>query len=897
MNCQRMLGIISAIRMTVMSGFKPALAKWADLIPRLNSTKLGVAMIMLLWFGVAAKFHENRQNDFANAKQDLQNLTYQFEENVIRSISEIDKALLYLRLTIQASNTTVDYHSLVRKSYVLSDLIVQVAIIDADGIMRASNVGPQPAPPINLSDREHYRAHLGTLADSLFISRPVIGRASGKWSVQLTRRFNKPDGSLGGVIVASFNPEHFAKFYGRIELGKGATYALIGTDGVVRATGGDEESRFPLGKDLTSDQKMSYAASEQTTTFVDVTTSSATPRFVAVKKVAGHPLLVSASVPEASIFADSERSLLWMVLASTLLSVMIGMSTLHTREADRRLRRKAIELKLTLEHMTQGIAMVTKDLRIPVINRQCIQLLDLPPEFLIDTPRFDELIRYQQHQGEFATANIDEKADPLDVFGPNDVAGIFNMYERTRPDGSVIEVRTTRVADGGFVRTYTDITSRRQAQTIANKLACEDPLTGLANRRVLTEAVDQLSADNTNQFGVLCLDLDRFKKVNDTQGHSVGDQLLKAVAERLKHSLRSTDLVARLGGDEFAVVLSPIKSARTCQIVVKRLVEAIGRPFEIDGRQILIGTSIGVAVGPADGRSTNDLLIAADLALYAAKAAGRGGYQFFAKEMNEEVKTRQAIEVDLRTAIAEQQLELHYQPIIKLKDNSIIGFEALARWTHPVTGPIAPDTFIPIAEETGLIMVLGEWALREACTQALKWPTDIGVAVNLSPLQFGSVDLVRTVENILEETGLSPARLELEITEGLLMRNTESTVAALHDLKKLGVRIAMDDFGTGYSSLSYLQSFPFDRIKVDRSFVSKLGTSSSSTSVIKAVVEIAKASGMQTTAEGVETEDQRAGLEELGYDEAQGYLFSRPLRLSQVASAIAQWNCKVPMAA
>ena len=906
MNIKSLFKTFSTVKATIATNLNHtklnflSLARYPKSLPslyRLNATMLGIAMTILLWFGIAAKYHENRQNDITNAKQDVQNFTLLFEENVLRSISEIDKALLYLRRIIQTSPAPIDYHSIVGTSDVLSDLIVQVAVIDAEGIMRASNVGPQPAPPTDLSDREHYRVHVGSTADKLFISKPVIGRASGKWSVQMTRSFKKANGSFGGVIVASFDPEHFAKFYGRIELGQGATYTLIGEDGVVRATGGDKQYQFALGKDLTGDKRLAHLNSNRTEIFSDVVTAAGIPRLVAVRKVAGRPLLVSTSIPEQAIYQSSNWSLLWMLLAGILLSIMIGVSTWHTRESDHQLKRKAIELELTLEHMTQGIAMVTKDLQIPVMNRQCIELLNLPPEFLVDRPRFDDLIRYQHAHGEFVHANIDDNVDPLDVFGPVDLAGKFKMYERVRPDGSVIEVRSTRLADGGFVRTFSDVTQRRNAQAEANKHACEDALTGLANRRVLIETIDRLTQDTSKSFGVLCLDLDRFKNVNDTQGHAVGDQLLKAVAERLKCSLRSTDLVARLGGDEFAVVLTPIKSARTCKIVVKRLVEAIGRPYEIDGRQILIGTSIGVAVAPGDGHSTNDLLIAADLALYAAKAAGRGRYQFFANEMNEEIKARQAIEADLRVAIAEQQLELYYQPIIKLKDNTILGFEALARWNHPIRGFIPPDKFIPIAEDAGLITLLGEWALREACSQAMRWPSDIGVAVNLSPLQFGSADLVKTVATILADTGLSPARLELEITEGLLMRNTERTVSILHGLKRLGVRIAMDDFGTGYSSLSYLQSFPFDRIKVDRSFVSRLGASASGASVIKAIVEIAFASGMQTTAEGVETEAQRAGLEALGYDEAQGYLFSRPLPSAQVARVIAEWNHVVRVAA
>ena len=366
--------------------------------------------------------------------------------------------------------------------------------------------------------------------------------------------------------------------------------------------------------------------------------------------------------------------------------------------------------------------------------------------------------------------------------------------------------------------------------------------------------------------------------------------MLQAVAQRMKQMLRGTDLVARLGGDEFAVLLGSGEQQPTAEAVACRLVEALSRPYELDGHQILIGASIGIAVGPADGRTTNELLIAADLALYAAKAAGRGTYRFFDRQMNEEIKGRRQIETDLRDAITRGQLELYYQPIINLRQNTISGFEALARWVHPIDGPISPDKFIPIAEDSGLILPLGEWALREACSQAILWPDNVSVAVNLSPLQFASPGLAVMVERVLGETGLAPQRLELEITEGLLMRNTEATIATLHRLKDIGLRIAMDDFGTGYSSLSYLQSFPFDRIKVDRSFVSQLGANSTSSTVVRAVVDIATSRGMQTTAEGVETEEQRAALEALGCDEAQGYLLGRPVPVEQVATLIATWS-------
>ena len=863
----------------------------------LSSTVLGVLMIVMLWGGIAAKYIDNRAADDLSARRDLRNFTLLFEENVLRSIGEMDKALLYLRRMIETTKGPLDFPAFVGTSDVLSDLIVQVAIIDDRGIMRASNVGPQPAPATDLSDREHFRFHVGRTTDELFISKPLIGRASGKWSVQLTRRFLKADKTFGGVVVASFNPEHFAKFYGRIDLGFAAAFAVVGTDGIVRATGGSSASNVALGDNLSGSALMARLATERSAVFVDAGLTADDSQLVAARKVGGHPLLVSVRVMEKLIYEESWANLKLMICAGFVLSLMIGAATWLARKAELEVQRNARALQLTLEHMGQGIMMVMPDLSIPVMNQKCVELLDLPSSFAANPPRFDALINFQEQRGEFADANLPEHISPLEFYGPTNVSGQFDLYERLRPSGMVLEVRSAKLADGGFVRTFLDITRRRQAQTQVTRLASEDVLTGLANRRVFSEALDMHAAllaepanEQVSSFAILCLDLDRFKVVNDTQGHAIGDKLLQAVARRMQQSLRSTDLVARLGGDEFAVLLTHANREPTADIVAERLVETLSRPYDIDGHQILIGASIGIAMGPADGGSSNDLMIAADLALYAAKAAGRGTYRFFAEEMNEEIKGRQKIETDLREAVANEALELYYQPIINLATNTVSGFEALARWTHPTLGPIPPDKFIPIAEDSGLILPLGEWALREACRQAALWPSEIKIAVNLSPLQFANTGLATMVERILRETGLSPQRLELEITEGLLMRNTESTITILHRLREIGLRIAMDDFGTGYSSLSYLQSFPFDRIKVDRSFVSQLSTTTTAATVVRAVVEIAASRGMETTAEGVETEDQRQQLAALGCDQAQGYLLGRPVPIAQVAGVIAKWS-------
>jgi len=861
-------------------------------------------MLLLLWVSIAAKHAENRAIDRDGATRDLQNFAHLFEENVLRSIGEMDKALLYFRRSIEAAKAPVNFNDIAGTTDILSELIIQVGMIDADGIMRASNVGPQPAPATDLSDREHFRFHVGRATDELFISKPLIGRASGKWSVQLTRRFLQPDGAFGGVVVASFNPDHFKKFFERINLGLGATIALIGTDGIVRAIGGKSGTGLALGQDLAGSSLYQRVKSGSAEAFWASTTPDGALQLITLRRVAGHPLSVSASIPREAVFEESSHSLRLMISVGILLSLLIGTTARRAWISETQAKHKARQLELTLEHMSQGIMMVTRDLEIPIMNRKCIELLDLPPAFLNAPPRFDELVAFQEKAGEFANSKLPARMSALDVFGPKDTAGRFGIYERVRPDGVVIEVRSARLADGGFVRTLTDITQRRLAQNHADRLASEDVLTGLANRRTLTEALGRLLAERTEALGrsarsvaVLYLDLDRFKIVNDTRGHAIGDRLLQAVGQRLRDSLRPTDLIGRLGGDEFAIVLTSWGAEGKPEIVAARLVDILSWPYDIEGCQILIGASIGIAIGPEDGQTSNELLISADLALYAAKAAGRCTYRFFAKEMNEDIKVRQQIETDLRKAITGEELELHYQPIINLQKNSIVGFEALARWRHPDQGMIPPDSFIPVAEDSGLIEVIGQWVLQEACLQAAKWPEALTVAVNLSPMQFADPGLAAKIERVLIETCLPPHRLEVEITEGLLMRNTESNLATLKRLKELGVRIAMDDFGTGYSSLAYLQSFPFDRIKIDRSFVSRLGSSDSSSAIVRAIVDIAISRGMHTTAEGVETEDQRAGLAKLGCDEAQGYLFSRPVAKADVAKVIADWTPQARIAA
>jgi diguanylate cyclase (GGDEF)-like protein len=415
-------------------------------------------------------------------------------------------------------------------------------------------------------------------------------------------------------------------------------------------------------------------------------------------------------------------------------------------------------------------------------------------------------------------------------------------------------------------------------------MARHDALTGLPNRVLLNERAEHalVRAEHGGMIAAHLLDLDHFKNVNDTLGHAAGDKLLTMVAARLRPLVGDTDTVARMGGDEFAILQIGFGQPSDASALAYRIIDAISAPYDIEGQQVNIGTSVGIAIGPGDGVNPDLLMRNADLALYRAKGDGRGAFRFFEPDMDAEMQERRILERDLRQALAAGQFELHYQPIVNLASNEINGFEALIRWRHPEKGLVSPATFVPFAEEIGFIVPLGEWAIRQACATAATWPGDFKVAVNLSPVQFRNSGLVPVVVGALAVSGLPGRRLELEITETTLLQDSEATLGMLYQLRELGVCIAMDDFGTGYSSLSYLQSFPFDRIKIDRSFIKDIGDSPGSLNIVRAVAAMAKGLGMATTAEGVETQDQLASVASEGCTEMQGYLFSKPLPADRI---------------
>ncbi|UYO43146.1 EAL domain-containing protein [Rhodopseudomonas palustris] len=478
-------------------------------------------------------------------------------------------------------------------------------------------------------------------------------------------------------------------------------------------------------------------------------------------------------------------------------------------------------------------------------------------------------------------------------------------WRHVKADGSEIHVLTFGrrvVFDGrdGFLVAVVDITERRKAEAKIAHMAHHDGLTNLPNRALYQQRLEQALAQargSGTMVAVMCVDLDLFKNVNDSFGHPMGDRLLQCVAERLRQQIGDGDLVARLGGDEFAIVLTSLATPNEASSFAARLIEILSAPYDMDGLEVVIGASIGIALAPSDGDECEALSRNADMALYRAKAAGGGCHHFFEKEMDRQAQIRRDMELDLRQAFARGEFELHYQPLIDLAEDRIGGFETLLRWRHPERGMISPSDFIPVAEDIGLIVGLGEWVLRQACLEAASWPSDVKVAVNLSPVQFRSRNLVQVVISALAQSSLVPHRLELEITESLFLADSEANLATLHQLRSLGVRISMDDFGTGYSSLSYLRSFPFDKIKIDRSFVKDLTQRPDCLAIVRAIAGLGRSLDITTLAEGVESVEQLDVLRAEGCHEVQGFLFSAARPASEICGLLMRFGRQASQAA
>ena len=851
---------------------------------------LGVVMIGIIWLGAAFHLNGLRQIAEEAAVRNSANLARAFEEHLVRSIEEVDRVLLFLRGKYEEGATAFDFANL--KDVENSNIVSRIGIIGADGLLRASSGGPLRIP-VDLRDREHFQIHINAVGDQLIIAKPVISQTTGKWVIPLSRRIRNKDGSFGGVIAATIDTSYFTRFYNSVYLGSGGAIALIGlTDGVFRAS---ENPASNVHGTCVTDflAYLSHLTAPDGWYFSDAAWNDRIRRLVSYRAIRTFPLVVMVGISHREILASSEfqqRAINYAVRGSTALILLVIAfniwNELNLARARSALQSQNVRFDAAINNMSQGLCMFDADKRLVVCNERYVEMYRLPVELTKGGTSHDEIIKHRVLQGILKGESNERAAQKklADLLQHSLHKNSSRIDELA--DGRLIRVTREPMEGGGWVATHEDVTEQKQSETQIAYLAHHDALTGLANRASFMSKIEEAAARQRRSgeaFSILILDLDHFKNVNDTLGHPAGDTLLRDVAARLNSALRETDMLARLGGDEFAIIQAgEVNQREAAGALANRIIEIITKPFKIDGHQLHIGTSIGIAWAPEHGLDHDDLLKKADLALYRVKSAGRKGFRFFEAEMSETAGVRRLFENDLRQALAQNELELHYQPIVNSSTYKLRSVEALVRWRHPTKGLILPDQFIPIAEEIGLINQIGEWVLQTACHEAATWPASINVAVNLSPVQLRKSSLNDIVMRALAESGLPPARLELELTETALFDNAAECLSMMRQFRNLGIAIVLDDFGTGYSSLSQLTIFPIDKIKIDKSFTQNVTKRADCAAIISATLTLADSLGITTTAEGVETVDQVRLLQLAGVTLLQGYLFARPGPASQI---------------
>jgi diguanylate cyclase (GGDEF)-like protein len=744
--------------------------------------------------------------------------------------------------------------------------VAGVNIFDSDGLLINSSTWPRPL--VNISDRAYFKTAKSGSASTPGLIELVRSRLAGEgWTALISHRITGPHGEFLGLVTRGIATASFEKFFAPLALGDGAIISMFHSDGTLLA-------RYPHAEDVMG-RNFSDGPFFHILSTVDHGSArlksrlDGQDRLGSVRQLRDFPIAVVATTTVSAALAGwRDQTRLLIGVAGLLMLVIAVMLFLIVRQLSLQHRR----LDIAVNNMTQSLLLFDSSSRLIVCNQRYIDLFGLSPDVVKPGCSFHDLIAHRKETGSFS-GDVDEYCS---IVARNAKSGKLTRNIVENPDGRSIQIVNQPLADGGWVTTLEDVTERRRSEEKIAHLAHYDALTDLPNRALFQEQLEGALAgiQPGEQVAVLYIDIDEFKSVNDSLGHRIGDELLKSVAKSLGDCLEKTDLIARLGGDEFAVVQTAVKRSEDVTALVTRIYQSIREPYECLGHLVTTDASIGIAFASQDGIDLEQLLKNADLAMYSAKAAGRRTYRFFEPAMDARMQARRLLETDLRQAVIEGGFEVYYQPIIDLQSNEITGCEALLRWRHPERGMISPAEFIPVAEETGLINQLGEWVLTKACAEAATWPGNTKLAVNVSPVQFRSDTLALKVMAALATSGLSAGRLELEITEAVLIRDDEAALTVLHQLRTVGVSIALDDFGTGYSSLSYLQRFPFDKIKIDRCFVTDIAEHGGSSSIVQAVVNIASARNIITTAEGVETEQQKELLRALGCNQMQGYLFS-----------------------
>jgi diguanylate cyclase (GGDEF)-like protein len=847
---------------------------------------IGVTAGLTIW--------HNRQSALEEHHRNMNSMGIVLAEQTSRYVQVIDLILREVQSRIATLNvvTPADFEHQLGTQEVHSYLAERsknvpqadhIVLIDANGLVLNGSQA-WPIERMVSSGRDFYTYFKEHDDPDLFVGSLSKSRGTSNLSLYFARRVNGPDRRFLGLVLGVVEIKHLIDFYQTAGENAREAVTLLRRDGTMLIRYPNPEAA--VGVKLPQKSPWYARVAEGAGNYVTPgTLDGVASSLVSVHPLRDYPLVVDILMDEAEVFAQWKREAVFIV--SFALAAALAFSGLFWTLA-RQFRRQAeqnVKLDAVLSNVTQGVCFFDGRKRLLLWNRRYTDIYNLPPEAIHVGCSLEEIVGYREMAGTGPDLSM---SSYLGWQAQLAAAKQRSSTVMALKNGRFVAIHYQPMPEGGWVATHEDVTERQQAEASIVFMARHDALTKLPNRVVFREHMEQAIAlaGRGTEFSVICLDLDNFKLVNDTLGHPVGDRLLMAVADRLTACVREGDTVARLGGDEFAIIQLGVRQPDDADVLARRIIAAFLQPFEVGGHQVMSGVSIGVTVAFGDSASYETLMRDADIALYLAKTEGGGMARFFEPEMDTRIHIRRLLELDLQGAIARNEFELYYQPLVNLSANKVVGFEALLRWHHPVRGLVLPMDFIPVAEETGMIVAIGEWVLHTACFEAENWPDDITVAVNLSPVQFKKGDLVGTVQAALAASGLRPDRLELEITESVFLRDTVGTLTALHQLRAMGIGVALDDFGTGYSSLSYLHSFPFSKIKIDQSFVRGLMTNKESVSIVRAVTGLGESLGIKTIAEGVETLKQLDRLRMEGCTEVQGYFFSRPRPASEVPALI-----------
>ena len=859
-------------------------------------------LIFLVIAGAAGLVNYLRERQIDDAEVSARNLSYLVSEHADRSLAAVNSAVskVVLRLQSEKASSAASFETLANSPQIQalisdrsleSSLLETLFVVGADGKLDA-HARTSSVDPSYISNSNYMKRLRGLGPGELFVSTPFQTESAKSWMVTVSQRVSAPDGAFLGGVSAFVKLSNFNDLFEKVSLGSHGSISLFQANGELLSW--TPQSETPLGRNLKATPiGTELVANQADGAMVLFSEEDRVSRIYAVANSRLFPIVSVVATGMDDVMAPWRRQALVVLggAGAVALAILLGALKLAVRvdQASYLRERAAVDAQLSEEHkrfhaamdnIVQGVALFDKDGRLVACNRRYADILGLPPSLTKRGAEFKTIRAHRPGQG-----------TPLGHPRVEPDGSILSYTELS--DGRIIKQRKKMLGDGGWVSTHEDITAQRHAERRVQEMATSDSLTELSNRFEFKQRLAQWATEaraNRIKFAVFYMDLDRFKVVNDTLGHPVGDQLLKQVAQRIRAVVREIDMVARLGGDEFAILQRVIVTTPEAKRLAARLQAVVSEPYHVEGHHLSVGVSIGIAVAPDDSLDSDDLIRSADLALYHAKASGRGQYAFFKPEMDHAVQSRRRMEADLRLAIENSEFELYFQPLVSADDREIKSFEALLRWKHSERGFVSPADFIPVAEETGLILPLGDWVMREALQEAAKWPAEYKVGINVSAVQFQSPQLVATLRAAIANAGIDGARVIVEVTESVVMMNAEQALATFGALKEMGVTIAMDDFGTGYSSLSYLNKFPFDKVKVDKSFVNALGEGdAAAAAIVRAAASIAKALNMTCVAEGIETEEQMARVREEGCTEIQGYLISRPMPGKDVAGFLATY--------